>query len=511
MTRVELYEVIRRRKLVEGHSIRGIARSLGVHRRMVRQALADARPPDRKRPERECSVLTGELRGVIEAWLVEDLKAPRKQRHTARRVFQRLRDERRYDGSEVTVRRFVRACRRAMGSLQVFVLQHHEPAAEAEIDWGEAVVEFPWGREKAQIFQMRACFSGREFHIAFPRQTQQAFLEAHAAAFDYFGGVFARCRYDNLGAAVRRVLQGRKRIETDRFAAMRSHYLFESEFCLPGLEGAHEKGGVESGVGRFRRSHLVPVPRCAGYDAFNDFLRRCCLEDDQRRLAGRDHTIAEAWAREVPRLRALPAEPFDCAEIVTARVDEKALVTVRTNRYSVPYRWAGHIVEARVGARTVEVCQGGRVIARHPRLWKRFELRIELDHYLELLQRKPGAFAGSVALYQARAQGRWPALYDECWRSLVARYGEQDGTRQLIDVLLLHRDHSADAVTAAITAALQRGGCDFAAIRLLARGREIGVSPPLVDVGALARFDRPCGDVSTYDRLLRVCVPAGIQ
>src|SRR5690606_16522593 len=148
-------------------------------------------------------------------------------------------------------------------STQVFIPQIHLPGEEAEVDWYEAYVDFPSGREKIYFFQMRSCYSGREFHLAFRRQNQISFLEAHRAAFDYFGGVFKRIRYDNLTSAVKKVLRGRKRVESDRFIALRSHYLFESEFCLPGIQGAHEKGGVEGGVGRFRRNHLTPVPQVA--------------------------------------------------------------------------------------------------------------------------------------------------------------------------------------------------------------------------------------------------------
>lgn len=389
MSKVELFEVIRREYFIHGKGIRRIAREQGVHRRMVRQAIANALPPARKVAEREAPVLTKALQGVVDEWLRGDREAPRKQRHTGRRIFQRLQREYGYPGAESTVRRYVGRRRRevSLGGI-AFVPQVHSAGEEGEVDWYEAIVIFPWGEEKVQFFQMRACFSGREFHLAFPRQTQQAFLEGHVAAFAYFGGVFRRVRYDNLGSAVKRVLRGRRREETERFVALRSHYLFEAEFCQPGVEGAHEKGGVESGVGRFRRTHLVPVPRFEDYEALNCYLRAQCQVDDGRRRAGCAQTVAEDWEVEGGQLLPLPRELFSTAEISTAWVNAKGLVSSHTNRYSVPIGLVGRWVEVRVHARFIEVVHGGHVVAVHERLQGKHGIRVQLDHYLELLREK---------------------------------------------------------------------------------------------------------------------------
>ena len=207
---------------------------------------------------------------------------------------------------------------------------------------------------------MRASFSGATFCQASLVETQQAFLELHVEAFEWFGGVFAQIRYDNLKSAVKKVLKGRRRVECDRFVALRSHYLFASQFTTPGLEGAHEKGGVEGEVGRFRRNHLVPVPAVADLAELNAMLLAGCEADLARRIAGRAGTIREAWAIERPLLLALPAEPFDSAEAAAPRVDQKSLVTIRQNRYSVPVALAGLKVSARVGAREITISHGGR-------------------------------------------------------------------------------------------------------------------------------------------------------
>jgi transposase len=308
----------------------------------VRQALASPVPPARKRPEGRPAPKLGAFRELIDEWLIADLVAPRKQRHTAKRIWRRLVDEHGADVAEVTVRQHVHKRRRELGlsAGQVFVPQVHAPARTAEVDWGQAEVELAGARTRVHLFHMRSCFSGAAFTMASPVETQQAFLEGHVLAFGWFGGVFAEVRYDNLGSAVKKVLRGRRRVETDRFIAMRSHYLFESLFTTPGMEGAHEKGGVEGEVGRFRRTHLVPVPVVGSIGQLNRLLADATEQDLSRRIAGRPVTVAEQLACERPLLRMLPA-PFDATETTTVRVDAKALVCVRQNRYSVPVALAG--------------------------------------------------------------------------------------------------------------------------------------------------------------------------
>lgn len=506
VTRVELFELIRREHFQHGKSIRNLAREYRIHRRMVRQAIISALPPPRKVSKRVALVLTGEIRRVIDGWLAADREAPRKQRHTARRIFKRLQSELGFPGAEVTVRRYVRFRRRELGFPgEAFVPQVHAPGDQGEVDWYEAYVDFPTGRQLVQFFTMRACCSGNEFHRAFPSQTQQAFLEGHVLGFSCFGGVFREMRYDNLAAAVKKILKGRRREESDRFVALRSHYLFRSSFCRPGVEGAHEKGGVENTVGRFRRSHLVPVPAVADYDELNRYLLVKCRQDCDRRIHGRTRTVGEEWADERAYLLPLPDRPFPTAEVGDGQVDRKGLVPVRTNRYSVPIRLSGRAVEVRVHASRVEFVHGGQVVASHARLPGRFGIRVTLDHYLDLLKVKPGAFKGSLALFQARQSGAWPPLYDRLWEALKERFGEFEGTRQLVEVLLLHRHSAAEAVAQAVAEAFACGCCDAGAIAVLLRRRESGedlVVPPLSDLGSLRVYDRPAGDVRHYNALL---------
>ena len=261
-SRVELFEQIRRDREFAGMSTHALAGRYGVHRRTVRQALESPVPPARKRPEGRPAPRLGEWRALIDSWLIADRDAPRKQRHTAKRIHERLRDEHGVEVSERHVRRYVRERRQQLGELvdEVFVPLCSEPAAEAEVDWGEATAVIAGVPTKVYLFLMRSCFSGACFVQAHVRENQQAFLEGHVGALEFFGGVFGLVRYDNLGSAVAKVMKGRRRVETDRFVALRSHYLYESSFTRTGKEGAHEKGGVEGDVGRFRRAYLVPVP-----------------------------------------------------------------------------------------------------------------------------------------------------------------------------------------------------------------------------------------------------------
>jgi transposase len=503
-SRVELFEQIRRDHDREGLSIHALARRYGVHRRTVRQALESAVPPARKRPVGRPAPKLGEYRELIDSWLIADQTAPCKQRHTAKRVYERLVDEHGADVSERQVRRYVRERRRALGLPvdEVRVPLCHEPGAEAEVDWGEASAVIAGVLTTVYLFLMRACFSGACFVVAFPRCTQQAFLEAHVAAFEFFGGCVATCRYDNLSSAVKTVLKGRRRVETDRFVALRSHYLFASEFTRVGLQGAPEKGGVEGEVGRFRRSHLVPVPGVGSLVELNERIAAGCIRDLDRTIRGRRVTVGEALSQEICLLRPLPAEPFDAAEHTSPRVDGKSLATVRQNQYSLPVHLAGLRVAARIGAREIVFSHDGKVVARHERLQERFGVSAQLDHYLELLKVKPGALARSLALRQEREQGRWPESFDLLWRAIEGKVGASEAARQIVDVLLLCRDHDPKVVELAVRGALAAGAIDGRAVALLCDRKTRPPAVPIELPDRLAQHERPAPGLGEYDQLL---------
>jgi transposase len=500
---VEQFEQIRRDFARDGLSVRALARRHGVHRRAVRQALASAVPPAKRSPSSRPAPKLDALRAVIDGWLEADREAPRKQRHTARRIWQRLVEEHGAEVSERQVCRYVRARRRELGDVgEVFVPLASDAGVEAEVDWGQAKVSVRGELVELHLFEMRACFSGAEFVVAFESETQQAFLEAHVAAFEWFGGVFDVVRYDNLKAAVVQVLKGRRRVESDRFVALRSHYRFDSSFCLSGKQGAHEKGGVEGDVGRFRRRHLVPVPEVSSIVGFNALLEEACRRDLQRTIAGQAETVGQRLERERLRLGELPRERHPTWEEATPRVDSKALATVRRNRYSVPAALAGLRVRARIGAGEISFWHDGRQVACHERLAGPHQISARLEHYLDLLQRKPGALARSLALRQQRDRGDWPSCFDELWTRIQERCGRQDAARQMVDVLMLCREHGPERVELAVRGALAAGAHDGRAVAVLA-SRSTRPEPPALELDAkLAGIGAPPpADISSYDQL----------
>jgi transposase len=503
-SRVELFEQIRRDRRVEGLSIRELAERHRVHRRTVRQALESAIPPPRKAypPRRRPAI--DPYAAIVDGWLLADREVPKKQRHTARRVWQRLVAEHGARLAEVTVSRYVARRRRELGldRAEVSVPQTHAPGAEAEVDFGEFYATIAGVWLKLWMFVMRLSHSGRAFHVAFATQAQEAFLQGHVLGFEHFGAVPARIRYDNLGPAVTRVLKGRDREESERFIALRSHYGFDSFFCRPGKDGAHEKGGVEGEIGRFRRRHLVPVPNVASLAELNTLIAAGDLLDDTRVITGRPVTVAAAFAAELPQLQALPGEAFDPARQLEARVDNRARVSVRQCYYSVPACLVGRRLPVRLSATTVEVIAAGRVVARHERAAGRHVEVLALDHYLEVLQTKPGALPGATALAQAKASGAFTPTHQAYWDTARQARGDASGTRALIEVLLAHRTLPVTALTAAMNKAIQAGVIDPQVVLIDARREASGHVAPVIPIGALSRYDRPAPTLSAYDDLL---------
>lgn len=503
-SRVRLYEQIRRaRAQDESVAIRELSRRFEVHRRDVRAALASALPPARKVVVRPAPKMDA-WKPIVDGWLAADGEAPRKQRHTARRVWQRLVSEHDAQIGESTVRRYVARVRAAqeLPLAEVKVPQTHPLGAEAEVDFGTISVYLGGMLCEVSLFVMRLSASGRGFCRAYLNEAQEVFLDGHVRAFAHFGGVPGRVRYDNLKAAVLKVLKGRDRLESERFIALRSHYRFDSFFCIPGIAGAHEKGGVEGEVGRFRRRHLVPVPRVGSMAELNELIAAAMGVDDGRFIAHRRVPVGEHFALEAPALAGLPVEPFDVAVIASHRVDTKSRVCVRQCRYSVPARYAGRRLDVRVSAETVEVLDGATVVATHPRGRKGDEVLV-LDHYLEVLARKPGAMMASTPLARARASGSFGHAHQQFWDTARRRLGDRDGTKALIELLLAQRSIPADAITTAITLMLAADVVDPAVVIVEARRQMHVPVASVIPIGAtFAAFDRPTPTIDHYDDLL---------
>lgn len=506
-SRVEQFEAIRVGYRA-GSSIRELARVHGVHRRTVRAAIASAAPPPRKTPAR-MSPVTGPWEDVVRGWLVADLDAPRKQRHTARRVWQRLVEEHGAQVSESAVRGMVARLKVEVGlkKQEVMIVQEHPAGAEAEVDFGECQAVIAGQVERIWVFHLRLSHSGKAVHIPYTSQSSESFLDGHVHAFDVLGGVPARIRYDNLKPAVLRVLLGRERLEHPAFVTLRSHYGFESFYCIPGADGAHEKGGVEGEVGRFRRRHLTPVPHVGSLAALARAFVAADARDDARRIEGRPATVGTMFAAEQPHLQPLPKQRFKAVTRFSARVDNKARICLRQSYYSVPARFAGGRVEVELGATRVTILHGATVIAEHPRSLHKNTQDLELDHYLEVLTRKPGALPGSTALAQARTAGVFTGVHQGFWDAARARLGDRAGTIALIEALLLYRTLPAADVTHALAEATRAGvfTVDVIAVnaRHLAAARQPSPPPVPLPADREADAERPTPDLSVYDRLLK--------
>lgn len=393
---------------------------------------------------------------------------------------------------------------------QVMVPQTHPPAEEAEVDFGEFQAVIAGVVMKLFMFCLRLSHSGKAVHVAYANQSQESFLDGHVRAFEALGGVpVGMIRYDNLTPAVIRVALGRERLENPRFVALRSHYGYDSFFCLPGIEGAHEKGGVEGEIGRFRRRHLTPVPHVGSLAALNKALAAADGRDDARRIGARAETVGAAAARELPLLRPLPATAFDVAATLSCRVDAKARVCVRQSYYSVPARYAGRRLEVRLGAETIRVLDAGTVVALHTRSLHKGSEDLVLDHYLEVLARKPGALAGATALAAARASGVFTTSHQQFWDAARKHLGDGPGTRALVGVLLLHRSLPTRAVIAGIDTAHHIGCFDPDVVAVEARRSMITTIPaptpvPLPPTATPeAAVTRALPSLAGYDQLLK--------
>ena len=510
-----MFEAIRRdRRDDPDVSIRELAARHGVHRRTVRQALASAEPPPRKVPVRTAPVLDP-VKPLIDAMLRQDLDAPRKQRHTALRVRERLLDEHQLVVAYSTVRDYVREARPRIAAeagkqlAEVFVPQTHPAGAEAEVDFADLWIVWAGVKTKVFLFTLRLSYSGKAIHRAYATASQEAFLDGHRYAFEQLGGIpTVHIRYDNLKAAVSRVLTGRTRVESDRWVLFRSHYGFDVFYCRPGVEGAHEKGGVEGEGGRFRRTHTVPMPKVDTLAELNAYLARCDAKDDHRRVGQRIATVGDDFATEQALLRALPAEPFETGLSLRPRVDRHARVTVRQCQYSVPARYVGRQLRVLLRATSVLIFDGPRLVAEHERSTIRGSVTLVLDHYLEVLAYKPGALPGATALVQARKAGVFTATHERYWTAAKARYGDKTGTQALVEALLLHRTYARGQVLAGLEAALAVGTLSPEAVAVeVRRAGETTSRPQLGLVTAEGRIaypadTRPLPTVDAYDTLL---------
>jgi transposase len=471
MYTVELYGRVRRAVMVEGRSEREVAAEFGLARETVRKMLRYSAPPGYRRRQPVRRPKLDAWVGAIDAMLEEDKRRPAKQRHTAKRIFDRLRAENGYSGGYTIVKEYVRACR-ARGQ-EVFVPLRHQPG-EGQADFGEALVVIGGVERKAHYLAVDLPQSDDGFVAAFPAETTEAFLEGHVQAFSYFGGVPLSMLYDNTKLAVARILGGGERQKTRAFSELQSHYLFEARFGRPAK--GNDKGNVEGLVGYARRNFLVPVPRVGSWEELNAQLLERCRQRRQQRVRGETETIGERFERDRAVLLPLPATPFEACEKRTGRVSSTSLVRYRANDYSVPVSYGHREVLVKGYVHEVEIACGSEVIARHRRSYEREDMVFDPLHYLALLEQK------TRALDQAAPLVGWelPPAFAELRRLLEARL-PKGGKREYVQILRLLETFSLPEVAAAIEQALHLGTISLDAVKHLLLCR-LEQRPPRLDL-----------------------------
>jgi transposase len=495
MLTVEQYGYIRIAHRVYGKGIREIARETGHSRNTVKKALQGEYEGYRERCRQPFPVL-GPYLPTIDRWLLEDMDYPRKQRHTAVRIYNRLRTEHGFEGGQSTVRRYVREARRRLGvsPRQVFIPLEPELGMEAEVDWGGCHAIVAGEAVKLKVFCMRSKGSGKPFVRCFPCERQQAFFEGHMEAFSFYGGVFSTVIYDNLTTAVKKVLKGKDRKLQESFEKFRAYYNFTARFCNP--DQAHEKGGVEGLVGYARRNFLVPIPRVENLEELNAQLLAECTAYGDHRITGRDKTVQEFFEEEKEHLLPLPGVAFSNLDTASAKVDKYSTVVVDKNRYSVPTRYAGLRVRVVLYVGRVDIFYGSQKIGTHQRLYGNNKWQLEPMHYLELLSERPQAFQSARVIRQWRSS--WPASLEKLLERFCEVQGPTHGIKEFIGVLGLFGNHESKEVIEAVEAAVTAGVSSREAVEhLLRRHSDAGHGPrPLGSWSSL-----PSPDLSVYSQI----------
>jgi transposase len=471
MKPVELYARVRRKVLIEGYSKRETSRIFGIDPRTVTKMLKFSVPPGyrRTKPVRRPKLdgFTDIIDGILEA----DKRVPRKQRHTGKRIFERLRDEYGFEGGITIVSDYI--CAAKQRHREMFVPLAHPPG-HAQADFGEALAVIGGVERKIHFLVMELPHSDACFLKAYPAETTEAFCDAHVSAFEFFGGVPVSILYDNTKIAVARILGDGRRKRTRVFSELVSHYLFEDRFGRPGK--GNDKGKVEGMVGYTRRNFMVPKPRFASFDDLNDYLADQCRRRMADRLRGHKGTIGERFAADVEQLQPLPVVPYDACDKQSVRVSSLSLVRYRGNDYSVPTQYGHQQVLVRGYVHEVVIAHGTETIARHPRSWEKEDYIFDPLHYLALIEQKTNALDQAAPL----ADWELPQCFIILRRLLEARMGKA-GKREFVQVLRLLETFQLADVEAGIKSALERGTIGFDAVKHLVLCR-IERRPPRLDM-----------------------------
>jgi transposase len=434
-------------KEVEGLSQRQIATKLGISRNTVSKYLKNNTAPTtvlRKNVygTKEYTPETKRVIPIIDQWLEDDQKNWRKQKHTAIKIFRRLQDEYDFKGSASNIRKIV--AKRRQQIQEAFIPLDFQLGHQFQFDWGEADIILQGRKQRIFIFCVQLSASRMRFVRAYLHEKQEAFLDGFVHAFEFLGGVPTEGLLDNLKTAVQKILQGRDRLEQESFIGLQAHYVFKAEFCNPA--SGNEKGRVEGTVGYVRRNALVPLPEVQSVKELNDYLVDWCLKEAGRtHVPNKSETVLEMWEKEKEYLHPLPGNRFEACKLLSCKVNKTSLITVETNRYSVPCSYVGQAVWAKIFVDRVIVVAQNHVIAEHIRSYDRNQMITVLDHYLEVLLKKPRAIRDAHAFQSNEIP--------DVFKRFHLKMREQEGSvgdRKFIRLLLLHRHIGMDNLTKAL-------------------------------------------------------------
>jgi transposase len=490
------YDLVRRMYYHENVSRREISRRTGYHRQTINKMLRYSQPPGYRRAGPAHKPKIGPFTAIIDEILQSDGHRPRKQRHTAKRIFERLLEEHGFTGGYTIVKDYVREKRLRLK--EVFFPLEQRPGT-SQIDFGTARVILGGHEQEAHIFCMGLPYSDAFFIKAYASEALEAVQDGHVSAYAFWGGVPPQGLYDNMSTAVKRVFRHGVRDLTDGFLALRSHYLFQSRFCQVGR--ANEKGVVEGLIGYVRRNFLVPVPQFRDWDELNAYLESACRKRLSQKVSGKDKTIGELLAEEKPTFLALPDVPFEACRMESRRVTSLSLVRFETNHYSAPIRYAYCEVMVKAFVDRVVLCWKNETIACHRRSYGREDYVFDPLHYLPLLERKPGALEAGMPF----SGWELPGSFDLLRRVLESRYGP-GGRREYIQVLQLLRDFPIGRVGQAIEKAFRYHCVNFEAIKMLVLSSGDGsIEVVRLSAARLERLPRiriDTSDTRQYQRLL---------
>lgn len=467
MIEVDQYKDIRQLYAVEGLSEREIAKRLGISRNTVSKYKNGQVVVGQRAPQKKTAPTTGPVQSIIEGYLQEDAQAPRKQKHTAKRIFDRLCVEYGFQGAYSTIRRTVREMR---GKVSVSIPLEFDLGEAAQVDWGTAFAYVKGVKTKIELFCMRLCHSGAIFVAAFPTQRYESFLLGHRLALEFFGGVPRHIIYDNLKTAVKDGWGKHVTEEQQPFKLLKAHYAFQSKFCNP--RRGNEKGLVENLVGFCRNNTMVPMPKVNGFPEISETLRLYCLQYQKHKIPSRTDLVGELLRQERLALTPLPEVHYDCAIVTEAKANASSLIRYDNVYYSVPARLAGLRLTVKAYPLSIEAWHKGEMVTEHTRSYQQGHVAYKVEHYLSVLERKPRAVQNAAPIKRGDLDARI--------RSYGTKLAERSSDKEFVQILKLVVDYGEEAVIAAIEQASGQELYSYEAVRFSLL-QERNPSPTLAD------------------------------